>query len=151
MWTLDWPGHPRKAGSKIGHRDKRRKCGSRVSGRSFNISIKFLEEAVSNPETSSLEKPPFKTAFVFQNSSSRLSMLSCVALVTRELRKANSIVPGFKTAQTEEIKIGYGSDGKKAPAEGKGGRGGTAPSQVTNAPGNQQMARPYKNNSKFRF
>lgn len=78
-------------------------------------------------------------------------MPSYVALVTRELQNASSVVPGFKTAQTggrrlEEIKIGYGLDGEKAPAEGKGGRRGIVPSQVTDTPGNQQMARPCKNN-----
>jgi hypothetical protein len=54
-------------------------------------------------------------------------MLSCVALVTRELRNANSIMPGFKTAQTEEITIGYGSDGKKSTCRGEGRSWGNCP------------------------
>lgn len=54
-------------------------------------------------------------------------MLSYVALVTREPQNANSIVPGFKTAQTEEIKIDYGSDGEKSTCRGEGRSWGNCP------------------------
>lgn len=50
---------------KLGTEIKGEKCGGRVSGRSCNILIECLEEAVSNPETRSLEKSSFKTRCVY--------------------------------------------------------------------------------------